>query len=195
MGKVALAAFAGKVLATLFIAVCIGLGFGPDKWAAMILGFDPGILARSAFLLLAAATLAVLLWPLLQNWLNGGILILLPEAASRAYEQTRAADTLDMGGPAGRIGYHINALFIDAEKGLLEIYGRRPPSEKPLRVPIARLQNNYNQNANAIYAILNDPTRLEYDQLSVRQGSLRKHISRWQKTVAEHVAQGGRLVG
>lgn len=35
--KVGIAAFIGKVLATLFIAICIVIGFGPPEWAAYVL--------------------------------------------------------------------------------------------------------------------------------------------------------------
>lgn len=60
-------AFAGKVAAALFLAVCALLGFGPDKWVKFMIQdlpqwFTPGW-ARASFLVLAILTLASLVWP------------------------------------------------------------------------------------------------------------------------------------
>lgn len=58
-------AFFGKLLASLFIAACVLLGFGPDKWAAFMIQNLPywitPAVARSGFLALGLIT-AVSLW-------------------------------------------------------------------------------------------------------------------------------------
>jgi hypothetical protein len=58
--------FIGRILAALFIAICIALGFGPNKWAVFLISgmpvlITPGVV-RLVFLLFASATLAALLW-------------------------------------------------------------------------------------------------------------------------------------
>ncbi len=72
MGSVFAKAFAGgflgKLAGTLFIAICLFLGFGPDKWAKFIVSefptwVTPG-LAQAAFLTLAAITFIALFLPL-----------------------------------------------------------------------------------------------------------------------------------
>jgi hypothetical protein len=69
--KVAAAAFVGKLLVVVFVAVSVLIGFGPDKWASFLLeGFPswvtPGKL-RTAVLILAALVLVQLVWPLLSQ--------------------------------------------------------------------------------------------------------------------------------
>lgn len=54
-------AFVGRLLATIFIAICLALGFGPDSWAKVILGIDPTLVARGAFVILGAIV-AFILW-------------------------------------------------------------------------------------------------------------------------------------
>ena len=61
----------GRVLGALVIAICLALGFGPDKWAAFIItGFPhwvtPG-LAQEAFLILGVTTLGLISWPLIRS--------------------------------------------------------------------------------------------------------------------------------
>jgi hypothetical protein len=60
--KAFLGALAGKLFATLFIAICLLLGFGPDQWAEfMIEGLPTWItpaIAQSVFLILGILTLA-----------------------------------------------------------------------------------------------------------------------------------------
>jgi len=60
-------AFAGKVAAAIFLAICALFGFGPDKWVKFMIQdlpqwFTPGW-ARATFLTLAFLTLALLVWP------------------------------------------------------------------------------------------------------------------------------------
>jgi len=53
--------FAGKLLATLFIAVCVALGAGPDTWAQWLLGAAVNVeTARLLFILLAVVTAVAL---------------------------------------------------------------------------------------------------------------------------------------
>jgi hypothetical protein len=64
--------FFGKLAATLFIAICLALGFGPDEWAKFIvtglpIWVTPG-LAQAVFLILAALTFGALIWPFLLRW-------------------------------------------------------------------------------------------------------------------------------
>jgi hypothetical protein len=64
--RIILFAFVGKILASLFVAVCVVLGFGPTQWAEFLISgmpifITPGI-ARLVFLLFASLTLASLLW-------------------------------------------------------------------------------------------------------------------------------------
>jgi hypothetical protein len=59
-------AFAGKIVASLFVAICTAIGFGPDHWAEFIVAgmpflVSPGVV-RLGFLLLASLTLASLFW-------------------------------------------------------------------------------------------------------------------------------------
>jgi hypothetical protein len=61
--------FFGKLAETLFIAVCLALGFGPDEWAKFIMtglpiGVTP-VLAQAVFLTLAALTFGALTWSFL----------------------------------------------------------------------------------------------------------------------------------
>jgi hypothetical protein len=59
-------AFVGKLLASIFIAVCVGLGFGPQEWARFVLGDLPyfgQIAARIAFIVLGLGVLLLLVWP------------------------------------------------------------------------------------------------------------------------------------
>ena len=56
----------GGILRTIFVAICVALGFGPDKWAAFLIAgmpflVTPGVV-RLGFLLLASLTLLSLLW-------------------------------------------------------------------------------------------------------------------------------------
>lgn len=53
--------FAGKIVASLFVAVCLAVGVGPDKWAAYMMGGEtlPWIV-RGAFVALGLATAFVL---------------------------------------------------------------------------------------------------------------------------------------
>lgn len=53
-----LSSFFGKLLAALFIAVCIALGFGPDEWAGLLTGLQSSIwllAARVSFIGVAVA--------------------------------------------------------------------------------------------------------------------------------------------
>lgn len=63
--KIFTLAFAGKMVATIFLAVCIAYGFGPDTWIAFLLGptVAPWI-ARLAFILLAVISGAVFFFSL-----------------------------------------------------------------------------------------------------------------------------------
>jgi hypothetical protein len=80
--KVAAAAFVGKLLAVIFVAISVLIGLGPDKWASFLLeGFPswvtPGVL-RTAALILAVSVLVQLVWPLLSRAID-----LLPIAENR----------------------------------------------------------------------------------------------------------------
>jgi hypothetical protein len=41
LAKVGIAAFVGKIAATLFVALCVVIGFGPDKWAMYLVAGTP----------------------------------------------------------------------------------------------------------------------------------------------------------
>ncbi len=60
------AGFFGKLAGALFIAICLGLGFGPDKWAKFIMTGLPSWVtpgrAQAVFLTLAALTFVALAW-------------------------------------------------------------------------------------------------------------------------------------
>jgi hypothetical protein len=63
--RIFLSAFLGKVFGSLFIAICIAFGFGPQQWAEYLIAgmpvfITPGVV-RLAFLLLASITLASML--------------------------------------------------------------------------------------------------------------------------------------
>lgn len=96
MAKVFVAAFAGKIVAAIFIAICIALGFGPKEWAAMILGVEPTLFARGGFLVLALIAAVVLAWP----FVSPRFLKKLPEAVERAGTHFRAGATVTMAGQA-----------------------------------------------------------------------------------------------
>jgi hypothetical protein len=64
-----MAAFVGKLLAVIFVAVSVMIGFGPERWAKLLLeGFPdwatPALL-RTAILLLGASVSVQLVWPFL----------------------------------------------------------------------------------------------------------------------------------
>jgi hypothetical protein len=79
-------AFVGRVLAALFIAGCIFIGFGPSEWVALIAGHwaDPWV-ARTAFILLGLITLALLVW---QWWASRPM----PPAAGLTYLRTEDSE-------------------------------------------------------------------------------------------------------
>ena len=67
-------AFLGRLLATTFVALCIALGFGPDKWAAALIGAQPPLIVwavRGGFLLLGAITFVCALWPTINRFWIG----------------------------------------------------------------------------------------------------------------------------
>jgi hypothetical protein len=67
--KVGIAAFIGKVFASLFIAVCVVIGFGPEKWAAYLVTgtpFTPSNL-RAGLLVLASAVALNLVFPFIRK--------------------------------------------------------------------------------------------------------------------------------
>lgn len=74
-------AFIGKILATIFVAICTILGFGPEEWAEYLITSGPTWLtpkiAQFVFLALAFITLIALLWNTIPSlvsasklWLN-----------------------------------------------------------------------------------------------------------------------------
>jgi hypothetical protein len=52
--------FVGKVLASLFIAICAAIGFGPDRWAAFVIGEMPIPLLVARVLFLGLGALAII---------------------------------------------------------------------------------------------------------------------------------------
>lgn len=117
-------------------------------------------------------------WVIISSTVN------LPDAAAMTYDETRAADSLDMGGPRGRTGYHINALFDEAKDGLLHFFAFRPPGTRLVKVPRSRLNTiNYRVEDNAIYSNRQDP-QVEYNGICVRRKDLRAHIRRWKRSEA-----------
>lgn len=66
--RIFVSAALGRIVGSLFVGICIALGFGPTQWAQFLIAgmpyfITPGV-ARLVFLLLASATLLSLLW----NW-------------------------------------------------------------------------------------------------------------------------------
>ena len=59
-------AFAGKVVAAIFVAVCVILGFGPEQWVTFLIDGLPlwmtPALARVMFILLAVLTVILLIF-------------------------------------------------------------------------------------------------------------------------------------
>jgi hypothetical protein len=61
--------FLGRLAATLFTAICVALGFGPDRWAKMVIGTDPVWWIRGIFIAAAIGTAAYLVLPsLIARW-------------------------------------------------------------------------------------------------------------------------------
>lgn len=65
-GRIFISAFSGKIVAAIFLAACVMLGFGPEEWINWFLsGFSnyitPGI-ARGAFLAFALIVAMILVW-------------------------------------------------------------------------------------------------------------------------------------
>jgi hypothetical protein len=63
--RVFTAAALGKIFGSFFVAICIALGFGPDRWAEFMIAdmpifITPGV-ARLVFLLLASLTMLSIL--------------------------------------------------------------------------------------------------------------------------------------
>jgi hypothetical protein len=56
VAKIAVAAFLGKIVAAIFLAICTALGFGPTEWSQMIIGIEITTLGRVLFLVLALIT-------------------------------------------------------------------------------------------------------------------------------------------
>lgn len=56
--------FFGKLFAAVFIAICVSIGFGPDKWATAIISHDPLWLAivRGIFIVVAITYISILIW-------------------------------------------------------------------------------------------------------------------------------------
>ena len=68
-------AFGGKVVGgifiTLFIAVCAAFGFGPDKWAAIVLGLPTTpLIARIGFIALGLLAVGTFYGPVIWRWLS-----------------------------------------------------------------------------------------------------------------------------
>jgi len=61
ISKAILGSFVGRLIAVLFIALCVAVGFGPAEWAYTLIGWSEGsialLVARLAFLLLGIAFL------------------------------------------------------------------------------------------------------------------------------------------
>ena len=60
MSMSAIGSFAGRIMAALFIALCMALGFGPSQWAKMLLGLESAIYGRIAFVAFGLAVLIFL---------------------------------------------------------------------------------------------------------------------------------------
>jgi hypothetical protein len=134
------AAFSGKIAATLFIAVCIALGFGPTEWAAMLLGVEFQLIGRAIFVLLAMATLAGLLWP---YWRQPRLFI--NDAAQKAYETAESAGLSGVAygtnqTPAERLRHIMNSLMTS---DIIRFRGQRPPSTHSILIPKSELENLY----------------------------------------------------
>jgi hypothetical protein len=69
--KAAAGGFVGKLLATLFIAACVAVSFGPDRWVSFIIDGAPSFLtpsnARAMFLVAAIIITLLLLMSLFQS--------------------------------------------------------------------------------------------------------------------------------
>ena len=63
MFKPMVGAFIGKLLAALFLALCGALGFGPGRWAEMLVGIEPTIYGRAVFIGLGALVALFTFWP------------------------------------------------------------------------------------------------------------------------------------
>jgi hypothetical protein len=93
--RTVISSFIGGILRTIFVAICIALGFGPDKWAAFLITgmpvlVTPGVV-RLVFLLFASLTLGSLLWNKISGsqpvWRKAGsiIVVCLPFVAGAFY--------------------------------------------------------------------------------------------------------------
>jgi hypothetical protein len=136
MWRTFIGSFFGKIAAVVFVAVCLALGFGPDKWAAMVLAVNPVWYIRGVLILSALGTALAILGP----WLRPTIKP--PEPASIKGE---AIDRDDI--PTVRIADDpaVRFLFESSERdkllplleiGKIEAWGRKGNGFPPLiRIP------------------------------------------------------------
>jgi hypothetical protein len=67
MWRTFIGSFFGKIAAAIFVSACLALGFGPDRWAAMILAVNPVWYVRAILVLSAFGTAAAILGPWLKS--------------------------------------------------------------------------------------------------------------------------------
>ncbi len=60
--------FIGKTFATIVIAICTAFGFGPDRWAAAMIGGLPISLVAARVVFLLVVITAIVMW--IVNWLH-----------------------------------------------------------------------------------------------------------------------------
>jgi hypothetical protein len=144
MWRTFIGSFFGKIAAAIFVSACLALGFGPDRWAAMILAVNPVWYVRAILVLSALGTAAIILAP----WLKLKIKPQKPTATKRdTITRDDIPDVRIADDPAAR------HLFETSERdkpiplleaGKIESWGRRGNGSPPLmRIPADQWRTHF----------------------------------------------------
>jgi|GEM_PF-5996351 len=200
--KAGAGSFVGRLVASTFLAVCVVLGVGPDKWAATLVGLEPGAwlwVARTGFLALAglaawfafvapglANSTLILTWryrPEDADIVPVRRMIRMTEAARRAYEKFRGLSVSKQRLPAmaadrlsdgSPLSWFACAL---AGSNEIPVYGIHPPSNalELVSAELVRAEGHYSDDANSLsYYDRNDP---EYVDLSIKVTDFKKRLN------------------
>lgn len=188
-------AFFGKLLAALFIVICMALGFGPGKWAAVVIGASQTEwiwAARAGFITLAIAVFIVMFivpavarsallftWqyrPEERDWAPLRRVISLRDAAQLSYEKLRGRTLsaqklpikfadMKFEGQSNPVSWLGVAIL---GRGEIPVFGRHPPSTKLELVPeiLVRASGTLSDDADSIH--LYGEETPEYESLVIK---------------------------
>jgi len=145
MWRAFIGTFLGKIVAAAFIAICLALGFGPDRWAAVILAVNPVWYVRAILVLLALGTAAIILGPWLKRKIRPQTLAATQRGSTIARDDIPDVRIAD--GPAVRNLFETSErdkLIPLLEAGKIESWGRKGNGFPPLmRIPADQWRTHF----------------------------------------------------